>query len=579
MRNRPWLWVLVAASLLSLPVLTLGLVNDDFIHRLALSAASEKYNRDALTLYDFLKGGEENAILMDAGLLPWFTDPGLTARFFRPLSSLLLALDVSLFGQNALPAHLHSLAWFALVVVLAWKIHRALLPERVAPWATFVFAIGGAHVETTSWIAARHMLVSGAFGLLAWYSEIRRQELGDRRLALLGSACLVVGLFASEAALCAVPFVLGQAWFGGNGSTKARFSRTLPTLSIGLVYLVAYAVAGYGTKNIGSYVSPLDAPLRFVVTAVGKLPLLATELFTGLPCVLSYADQTVARAFWVTGAIAAALVTTFALRKAATLGPEGRNFAWLPAATLASLVPVCGTIIDGRILGVPMVGSSALVGLLLSRIVPVASSSLLGRSARFAGLGLLFAAHLGLSPLVRVAFALNYRTLGRIQTELPQRAKLDCAERARLLAINGSDPTIGMYGAAAFYYREKLERRGWHVLSMAQNDLELERLSERSFVLRTLGPRRAHFIEEFYRPPDRALHPGDVVRLASMTITVNAVDGKGPTETRFDLDSDPNGVENCLARWVGGAEGRLESVSLPDTGKLRVRYEPGPMGM
>ena len=64
-----------------------------------------------------------------------------------------------------------------------------------------------------------------------------------------------------------------------------------------------------------------------------------------------------------------------------------------------------------------------------------------------------------------------------------------------------------------------------------------------------------------------------------MKISVLATDRYGPTRVRFDLDSDPNGPENCLARWVGGAEGHLESVALPASGKLLVRYEPGPMGM
>src|SRR5262245_62384843 len=141
MPNRWALALLALATLLSLPVLSLGLFNDDWIHRAALSASFEGYQRGPFTLYDFLQGGRENAALMDAGLLPWFADPTLTARFFRPLSSALLALDVLAFGEHALFAHLHSLTWFALAIVLVWTIQRALLPEGAAPWATLVFVV------------------------------------------------------------------------------------------------------------------------------------------------------------------------------------------------------------------------------------------------------------------------------------------------------------------------------------------------------------------------------------------------------------------------------------------------------
>src|SRR5688572_15815390 len=330
MKHRAWLWVLAAATLLSLPVLGLGFFNDDFIHRVALSADSDTYRRGPLTLYDFLRGGRENAPLLDSGLLPWFTDPELTARFFRPLSSATLALDVSLFGDRALPAHLHSLAWFAFAVVLVWKIHRALVPAKVAGWATFVFSVAGAHVETTSWIAARHILVSSVFGLLAWYAEIRRQELAKPSFAFLGAAALVVGLLASEAALCAVPFVVLQAWFGTNGRAKQRALRALPTFAIALSYLAAYTLGGYGTRNIGAYVSPFDSPGRFVAVAAEKLPILANELFTAIPCVLSYAGESALRTFIVLGIVASALVVGFALRAAQRLGDDARHVFWLP---------------------------------------------------------------------------------------------------------------------------------------------------------------------------------------------------------------------------------------------------------
>lgn len=579
MERRAWLWVLAAATLLSLPALSSGFFNDDFIHRLALSSVADGYRRGPFTLYDFLRDGRENAALVNAGLLPWFTDPELTVRFFRPLSSLLVALDVSLFGEQALPAHLHSFAWFLAAIALVWNIQRALLPARAAVWATFVFAVASAHAETTSWIAARHVLASGVLGLLAWYAEILRQKLDRPELALAGAAALVVALFASEAALPAVPFVIGQAWFGTHGSSKQRIARVLPTALITFVYLVLYDLGGYGTHDNGSYVSPFDSPLRFLGVVAENVPLLASELFAAAPSGLSYAGDTARRVLWVIGVVSVALVATFAVRRARTLDGAAPHLAWIPLSTAASLVPVSGTIIDGRVLLVPLVGSSALVGFLLSRVGSRPSPRAVVRLASAAGLVLLAVLHLGLAPVIRVVIASRHKDLGRIQNELPGRAKLACAPGARLLVINGSDPTIGMYIAPILLRAEGFVRPGFHVLSMAQNDVELERSGERSFVLRTIGERRGHVIEELFRPRQHALRVGDAVRLEALTATVLATSEQGPTEVRFDLDSEPNAPTNCLAQWLGGADGHLESVSLPAAGALRVRYAPGPMGM
>jgi hypothetical protein len=267
------------------------------------------------------------------------------------------------------------------------------------------------------------------------------------------------------------------------------------------------------------------------------------------------------------------------LHRARALDGAAPHVTWIPLATAASLVPVCGTIIDGRVLLVPLVGSSALVGLLLSRVGSRPSTRAVVRLAGASGLVLLAVLHLGLAPIIRVVISLRHFDLGKIQSELAGRAELACDRRARLLVVNGSDPTVGLYGAPIFLRAEGFVRPGIFVLSMAQNDVELERSGERSFVLRTRGERRRHVIEEMFRPRHHALREGDTVRLETLSATVLATSERGPTEVRFELDSDPNGPTNCLAQWVGGADGHLESVSLPAAGAVRIPYAPGPMGM
>jgi hypothetical protein len=103
------LWAAVAALFASLPSLLVGFTNDDFSHRLTREGHAPGYVGSWLGLYDFTPPNFPAPALMNQGLLPWFTDPGVVLRFLRPLSSASLALDHVLFGRNPLLAHVQSL--------------------------------------------------------------------------------------------------------------------------------------------------------------------------------------------------------------------------------------------------------------------------------------------------------------------------------------------------------------------------------------------------------------------------------------------------------------------------------------
>jgi branched-subunit amino acid transport protein len=85
----------------------------------------------------------------------------------RPLSSLLLALDQRLFGNDPLPAHVHSLLWFVVASIVAAAIFRSVLSRTSATIATAIYALASAHMITTAWVASRHALVSAALGAIA----------------------------------------------------------------------------------------------------------------------------------------------------------------------------------------------------------------------------------------------------------------------------------------------------------------------------------------------------------------------------------------------------------------------------
>ena len=122
--------VLIVAILLYIPFLFSGFFQDDYGFRLQFSPdVFEKYNippevakgmrNGPLNLYGFSwdasarLGFEKNK-----GFAPWWASEQIKTNFFRPLSSLTLALDFSLWPDRPLLMHVHSLLWFCLLIVL-----------------------------------------------------------------------------------------------------------------------------------------------------------------------------------------------------------------------------------------------------------------------------------------------------------------------------------------------------------------------------------------------------------------------------------------------------------------------------
>lgn len=95
------------AVVISLPTLGFGFFVDDYVHL----ATVEGHNAMGSPWDIFVFGTgdrEEMRPYLEAGPFPWFMDPEFKGHFFRPLSSLAMALDYKLFGHSA-PPHFMSI--------------------------------------------------------------------------------------------------------------------------------------------------------------------------------------------------------------------------------------------------------------------------------------------------------------------------------------------------------------------------------------------------------------------------------------------------------------------------------------
>src|SRR5262245_55912871 len=109
----------VLAMLLALPSLGVGWVLDDYYHRTVLLGTSRF--RDLLgppwEMFRFFRGDPaRTGRLIDLGVLPWWTYPGLKGEFLQALTVLTHRLDYALWPDSPALMHAQSLFWLGAAV-------------------------------------------------------------------------------------------------------------------------------------------------------------------------------------------------------------------------------------------------------------------------------------------------------------------------------------------------------------------------------------------------------------------------------------------------------------------------------
>jgi hypothetical protein len=575
-RRQAWRWAVALAVLASLPSLFVGFTNDDLSHRLILEGQVPGYGGGWLGLYDFTPPSAPASLSIERGLFPWFTNPGLVLRFFRPLSSLTLALDHALFGRNAALAHLHSMLWMAALAGVAGRLYQRWFGASAALLASIIFAVSGVHALPASWIASRHSLVAATFGALSLWAWVRHRE--DQLGPGLGLAilALVASLLSSESGLVTV-VLLASYELGTRGLRRGLRGAALP-LGVGLAHVAVYAALGYGTRGNSFYISPFDSPLEYLAAAFWGVPGLVAELLVGVPSIAAGIGGRPAQLL-LAGIGAGALAGAFFLLRALTetlAAGSVRVLAWLSLGSLVGLIALVGAPISGRVLPLPLLGAAALAGNTLWGAWAMAHR----RKRWWAAVVMVALFQLVLSPLVRLGLPFELMRAGRTQQEIAEHADLGaCTRGGSVYLVNGSDPTLTLYAAAAllFHTPEKAGAERWRVLSMAPQPQRLTRMAPAVLQLETLGDRQSHAFEHLFRDAKHPLREGDSIDVGELTAHVEATRGGLFTRARFDFDGDLDRLHSCLLVWKGG---RLVSIATPALGQsIGVEHEPGPMGL
>lgn len=294
---------LALACLLYLPSLGVGFYADDLWHQTLLDVhARGADRRDDLELCLDLWS-------LDAGLpapsgpgylragspyaLPWFRDPDLKLRFFRPLTGWTLLLDHRLGVPNPLGDHVVNFLLWVLLVAAVLALHRSLLPDTpdhrpALLLAGLFFVFDEGHAIDISWIAARHELLSVLLSVTSLVFYDRYRQRGGIWRLLPAVACLGFALLAGETALAMIFWIAAWEVFLARDSVRSRLLHSAPMTLLLLGFIVFYTTAGYGTAGSSWYMSPFDRPLELVRAVPERLTAYVVGALTPLPPEVSH---------------------------------------------------------------------------------------------------------------------------------------------------------------------------------------------------------------------------------------------------------------------------------------------------
>ena len=524
------------------PALACPLFLDDHL-QVAMIAGRYPVSRSPWNLYDFISDADR-AVLTERGMLPWWSDPELRLRFFRPLSSLLLWADHHVLGERPFPLHLHSFLWWLAAVAAAYRLLGALFRDRVVvSVATIAFAVAPCHVLPLAWLANREALVAVAFGLLALGESVHYANTGELRRLLAAGAAFCAALLAGEYALCllgyaAAPFLLAK----GRRKLSILGLFGLPTVAT----LLVRRLYGFGAHGSGFYTDPFDAPSLFASHAPRRALVLSLEGWLGLDGETLPATGYLPVLFFLL--FATALVVAPAVYRAvrALPGEERRSAVAILVGAFLAMIPVLAVIPSPRLLGAAQLGISLVTALVATHYWRGSGGSALATTL------LLFIAFVH-APVTSALDGLRLRARTTQFLAATPSLEAPVGRGDEVMILRGRDGAF----FAPFALSQTPHAR-FQMLAQSNHVLVLRRGAQS---LELVYPRGRPIVGSMnlFRDGSKPLHTGDTFAAPGIHITVLAED---PGRVRFDFDAPLDQARF----WANETATEFAAVPLPAIG-------------
>jgi hypothetical protein len=525
--------------------------------------------RGVADLFDFSDGSQaESTRLIDSGFYPWWSDPQVRLAMFRPLASLMTALDHRWFGVDAFAQHVHSGLWWVVMLGLIALLYRELLALPYALVAFALLIVDESHVSALAWVCNRSVFVSTAAGLimLRCYLRHRAGEPGHQLVWAAAASAIAVGF--GEYALCAFGYVLAYESLAGSGSRRSRLQALAAITAPALLLLVARSAIGLNVRGSGVYVDPLAEPLQFVAALLSRLPVLIADLVLGLRAdyytfggpnfLLHWFERGYIPQRWVhdparwrivhvaIGLCACAFLGTLA--RYTLRGPRHLNARWLLLGSVFALVPVCGSFPSGRLNVVAEIGFAPLLAVFivdgLARLPQFSRRAWREASAAEIRLGFLSLMVLLYHLVVPLEVTRADSISARAGTTMVREAllHLDVNEadlpNKDLIMMNAIEGGTSMYLPMTRRLFGRTAPRRCLSLSFARAAYVLTRIAANGFMMRF---RDDHTLletapEQLFRSQRRPFHRLDSVRAGPLKVTVLDLFEDKPQRLRVDFD-------------------------------------------
>ena len=551
---RPAPWIVIAIAIgLAAPALTADFTADDQLHRILARAEPgiAGLRSRPLDLFVFASGDPADAArLRDAGLFPWWTDPGLRLSFWRPLSSATHALDHALWPDSSTAQLAQNLLWHALGLVLVWLVFRRFLSQRwIAVLALALYGFDDARGPVVGWIANRNALVALALALPVLLAHDRWRRDGWRPGRWLGPLAFAISLGAGESAIAILAYLGAHALWLDRGAWRERIVALAPYAIIVVVWRIAYAKLGYGTVGSGIYLDPGADPVAFASAASVRLPFLLLGQL-GLPWSDLASFYPLIGGLAVMLAVAVVTIAAVGLASARLLArdPVSRFFA---TGMVLAAVPVASTFPADRLLTFVGLGGAGLVAQLLAAALHQRDQLGDGRARRIACVAVALAmvlVHLVLAPPLLVLRSRSMVAVARVIERADAGIPGDPAKTVILLAAPSD--------ALAAYTPVMREARGQprparvYWLATSTTDVTIERVDATTLRLTPTGGFLRYEVDRMMR--SRPFAVGDTVPLTGLTVEVEALTADGrPSSVLARFATPLEDPARVWLRWQG----------------------------
>ncbi len=591
----PWVLALFVIVLGSPAILT-GFQVDDLLHRVVLLGRTDVVSLASggpFGMFVFAEGNrEENLRILNTGVVPWWSLPEIRLAFARPVTILTHVIDYRLWPNSPALMHIHSLLWYAGVVVIASFLFRRWNGDAAgsvsAGAAAFIYAVDDAHALPAEWIANRNALVAAGFGFAALlcYDQARRKS--STPAAFAAPLFLALAIGGGEAAVAAGGYLVAYALFMDRGPLAKRLAALIPCTIVGIIWAILYRMNGFGAYGSAAYIDPGRQPLQFLNALLNRVPALLAGQWGGLPPELG-----IALAQWALPYLTLVnllFITVIAI----ILWPLRRDpvCRFYAMGMLFAVIPVSATFPSARLLLWAGLGAAGLIGrffgALVSSDLEFVESWRRIPSRLLAGFFILTHGVMAMVtfPLTAIIFTGFGRMVDRIGNTFPDR---DNWEGKTAIAVNMPTGLMLSYVSTARALQNKTAPSQYRVLGSSNYPMLVSRLDERTLrVMPERGfvppPGTPDPAAPEIRPPaiapvyvigmfdqlvrDFETHPfkpGERISLTGLDINITRVNEAGrPLEADFVFERP---LEDDSFLWLRWDENGFLPFSLPAVGQ------------